>query len=846
LYRLKASLLLSAVSFSPRRFVLCLVVLAAQVALAEPPPPDIQALLQKLRSGQRLTTDEQTRMRSWQQQKLLEAGGGRGQATGDAQSGGMPADVAAAMEKARRGVPPSPAEIELLRGYGERLQSQKDALLENERATRTLLEQARPPPPDGGAPQVKSPFLDADVSIDETTQVTHRLRCDTSETTVTDTTTTSTTAHVRVRTREPGKPLSVTASVSDKGPFSVLLEPLGLGTTSVSGTGQTCEGPKQASSSNPGVVMGELNVDPKRRVMVNLPPGFSLDAARTDVVWQGSSAVSPEMLAAYPQVGAAMSQLPASMKAARAGATFDLPGEALRDLLHGKGTEVGGTYVAGWRDDDGGSVSKRVRYTIRLSQPEAPKLSLAFLDASGAANADAWKKWVPTPWLESADEAKLFGLQPKDPSTVVRIGLKVDGNVPCDVKVELTDVLELAGLTTNYPVFAQNPRKSIKLLTEGNEGWTVAADGQSATSKRPLTTAELRLVAVDPAGYGRVQVTCTSRELQTVFAPSGNLPYVELPKDENHNHVADGWEYQVGAYGQRLSETWDEDENPKGQRRSGDGFTFFEEYRGFIVRESSRDKTRKHVRTQWNTKDGFVYDRDWLFDKYVMPTNPTGITWHFVDPELLSVLGDVDDPKHRQVNTSTPTAFRYAPQYALDVQWQPSFEEGAQAQGRPGAPPSEATFLHPMKNFYRIVVNPQADQRLYNERNFPQCSVAQLGAMVERSNAATLPHEVGHALGAMHHLRHPPDIRHPPLDTNGRVRWPDESVGEQTYYGVIDCVMRYNATPEFDKPTNDRCQVRTLERYCRAGDTAVYFEGGRQVTGPSNDCWHQLDVKSDP
>jgi hypothetical protein len=693
---------------------------------------------------------------------------------------------------------------------------------------------------------VKSPFLDAEVVIAETTQNTHREHCDQVDQNFTDVVTSTTTAKVRVRTREPGKQLSVTASTPDHGPFSVLFEPLGMGTTSLSGTVQTCDGPKAANSSNAGLVSGELNVDPRRRVMVNLSPGFSLDATRTDVVWQGSPAISPEMLASYPQLAGAVAQFPASMLAARATATFDLPGEALRDLLHGKGSEVSGTYVASWRGDDGGSVAKRVRYTVRLSQPEAPKLSLAFLDAAGASNPDAWKKWVPIPWLESAEDAKLFTLQPKDPSAIVRIGMKVDGNVPCDLKVELTDVLELSGLATNYPVFASDSRKSVKVLTEGNDGWTVAPDGQSATSKRPMTTGELHVAALDPAGYGRVKVTCTSRELQTVFAPSGNLPYVELPKDENHNHVSDGWEYEVGAYGARLADTADEDENPKGQRRSGDGFTFFEEYRGFIVRESSRDKTHKHVRTAWNQKDGFVFDRDWLFDKYVMPTNPTGITWHFVDPQLVSVLDNPDDPKHRQVNTTTPTALRYAPQYALDVQWQPGFDEGAQAQGRPGAPISEATFLHPMKNFYRIVVNPQADQRLYNEHNFPQCSVAQLGAMVERSNAATLHHEVGHALGAMHHLRHPPDIAHPQLDRNGKVVWPDESAGQQTYYGVIDCVMRYNATPEFDKPTNDRCQVRTLERYCRAGDTAVYWDGNRQVSAPSNDCWHQLDVKSDP
>lgn len=86
--------------------------------------------------------------------------------------------------------------------------------------------------------------------------------------------------------------------------------------------------------------------------------------------------------------------------------------------------------------------------------------------------------------------------------------------------------------------------------------------------------------------------------------------FVTIPLDLNDNKIADGWEKQMGVYGQ--SATSDNDPNPSGQARDGDGMTNYEEYRGFYVSDGAGGK--EHVRMDPKQKEIFVIDDDQLFD----------------------------------------------------------------------------------------------------------------------------------------------------------------------------------------------------------------------------------------
>src|SRR5205823_647645 len=57
---------------------------------------------------------------------------------------------------------------------------------------------------------------------------------------------------------------------------------------------------------------------------------------------------------------------------------------------------------------------------------------------------------------------------------------------------------------------------------------------------------------------------------------------IQLPLDENNNHIADQWEIDKGIKDKDYYENWDS-LHLDGNDHDGDGITLFEKYRGFII-----------------------------------------------------------------------------------------------------------------------------------------------------------------------------------------------------------------------------------------------------------------------
>ncbi len=79
--------------------------------------------------------------------------------------------------------------------------------------------------------------------------------------------------------------------------------------------------------------------------------------------------------------------------------------------------------------------------------------------------------------------------------------------------------------------------------------------------------------------------------------------YITIPRDEDENRIADFWEDDRGVGGQEAAE--DRDDEPKGvgdPDEPGDGFSNYEEYRGFYVQGEWTDTDPKK-------KDLFINDR---------------------------------------------------------------------------------------------------------------------------------------------------------------------------------------------------------------------------------------------
>jgi hypothetical protein len=333
-----------------------------------------------------------------------------------------------------------------------------------------------------------------------------------------------------------------------------------------------------------------------------------------------------------------------------------------------------------------------------------------------------------------------------------------------------------------------------------------------------------------------------------------------LPKDRDADHVADGWEALHGA--QAKSATWDNDQFPTGQKRQGDGYTMFEEYRGFIVeRNTEYDASGsmvngKHIRTDPDHKDLFVYDPDDLVKKYYEPNPASKLNFHYVTPTSVKFNGVARDPENRFVNTNTPKPLRYARQYCLYVvRWTAMIDYDGRTWG-------EASDLDPLyvleatikkgdtltkeeknkvekggnfdlKNNYVVKVAATMIEKLYGQKN------------LERNLRKCVTHEIGHAIGIPHHER-PPERRKKKFVP---AWWDDQDVIEkpedvpEESEGVLDCAMRYVGRKE-DKHSLERKQ----DRFCTADEKFKLSEqkSNTFVDVPAHNCFGQIDVKSDP
>ncbi len=113
--------------------------------------------------------------------------------------------------------------------------------------------------------------------------------------------------------------------------------------------------------------------------------------------------------------------------------------------------------------------------------------------------------------------------------------------------------------------------------------------------------------------------------------------WVTLPLDGNGNGIADCWEKAHGIW--PCAADSDDDGEPKG-KAPGDGFSAYEEYRGFFVKG-------RHGRLDPNTKDLFVHDPDGLAENAGFG-QVTGLAVHYVEPEEGRCTGT--DDRARVVN----------------------------------------------------------------------------------------------------------------------------------------------------------------------------------------------------
>ena len=491
--------------------------------------------------------------------------------------------------------------------------------------------------------------------------------------------------------------------------------------------------------------------------------------------------------------------------------------------------------------EDGLALSGR----LRASFPENIAGSPAF-----PMGAPAWMRWhvgvrdseEPRLWIEPIDVAWL-----PEPDRQVTTRLRWEHGEPDELVVRLEDVGREPGDCLNDKPGMSGTEPDLAFAERmGDLGYEVKQVGEDAWEARTedpgKTGGQIVLDAKDYAAYGRLRARARIHDTWIEAQdPDSGLPHTPVPRDDDGNHVADGWEREHGMFAE--APTWDEDPTPEGQRRNGDAITYFEEYRGFYVLGGGG---RTHVRTNPTRKELFYVDESRLLDAAAFERS-SGIRALRVDKSMLRG-GDVLAP-YRQVDFQEGFAAggqKYAT-YVFEAEGMLDKEHGSEVStlahswlNAPGGTPKDCDYIrifvdridaYVRRTLYDRLRNAVADPTSADAQEFERTGLppalakkaldayhneTAVSRVVEDLTALIVVHEMGHACGADHHGRD------------------DASRGVAS--GETSCPMRYAEKAEWLTmvvlevlfPQKQSLAMHRM-RFCRAED----------------DCWSQLDVRDE-
>lgn len=174
-------------------------------------------------------------------------------------------------------------------------------------------------------------------------------------------------------------------------------------------------------------------------------------------------------------------------------------------------------------------------------------------------------------------------------------------------KFELLGTSREPGVCLNWPLNAEDQDYDLRLAAEAG-GKLSAADqklsmtGQT-TDDQGQPYAEARIDSYDFGGRATLQVTCEladGREIMGLMkGEGGGEELVRLPKMKGPGWIADSWRKETKVEG---LPDFDDNEKVEGQRDNGDGFTLYEEYRGWV-------EAGKHIEGDPKRKDLFILNQ---------------------------------------------------------------------------------------------------------------------------------------------------------------------------------------------------------------------------------------------
>jgi len=334
-------------------------------------------------------------------------------------------------------------------------------------------------------------------------------------------------------------------------------------------------------------------------------------------------------------------------------------------------------------------------------------------------------------------------------------------------------------------------------FSEGQEDFAPperTEDGWIIESNRTAGSMAVTVESLDYGAWGKLKAEVNVEGNWYPCRTRDGKDYVTIPYDEDEDHIADMWEEHFGVLDQ--AEQADEDPEPE-SKQEGDGFSNYEEYRGFFVDGIWREWYFSPKR-----KDIFIYDEIGMGVGYF---TETGLMIHLIDRE------EYDEDRVVNFNRGFGTIASQDGQKGLYLCEEELFgaSEGmvVPCVGTPNV--VEKVIVDAIGEFMKGV---------YAEKGTE-------GGFL-RNYAATIAHELGHAVNMVHH---------------GDESW-EADRGYETarrgglWSGDILCVMRYAPPGNYLGPDGSiypypKEDARSLTGYC-SSSTGTGINAPGERTGP--------------
>jgi len=303
-----------------------------------------------------------------------------------------------------------------------------------------------------------------------------------------------------------------------------------------------------------------------------------------------------------------------------------------------------------------------------------------------------------------------------------------------------------------------------------------SADGMTIQTKNAVTSVSVTVTCYDWGAWGKIRACCVGTGGCEAYSPWRQIPIDVMPA--GGNHIADAWM----PHRANQAATWDEDWFPTNMERDGDGYTFYEEYRGTMNGTSAA--YTNHDRHYPDHKELFLYDQDWLHlhghssHKYTLVT---AIIVHYLngDPAALMNGPGFKAGNHRHVTWKSEFSHTDN-QYALHIL---SVNlNGPRSWGLAAGDPNDAAPIGPPNTAVEIRVDDaqvatDLSVSITNQGGNP--ATTESAAYNDRRRRITTrvtSHEMGHGTDVVHHT----------AAGGGRA----SPYGGQ-YCGEVMCMMRY-------------------------------------------------------